>query len=300
MFRRMLRAYLSLTRGERNGFILLALLILALLAGRILVPLPVGRPAPDFSGSDSAFHRFLSDLNAAERRESPAGKKQDGKVDSPNPPRSPIRYFDFDPNQVTYAELRELGLPDGVARTFIKYRKSGGTFRSKTDLLKVYGLGREAYARLEPHIHIPPAAPPAERKKESLLLELNSTDSLRLRELNGIGPVFARRIIRYRDLLGGFYETEQLKEVYGLEAGLYEQVVRQVYTDTSRLRRMDLNRVDRVTLLRHPYLTPYQADAIAAYGEFRGEWRDVNEIRQHQLVPDSVFLRIRPYLEVGK
>lgn len=300
MFRRIFRAYLSLTRGERNGFLLLAIGILILLAGRIMIPVTADRPAPDFGGSDSAFLRFLSGLDSAGRRESPARVNQERKDDDPCLPRSTISYFDFDPNQVSYSELRALGLSDRVASTWVNYRNSGGTFRSKTDLLKVYGLRREAYARLEPHIRISPTPVRAERKKEAMLFELNSTDSLRLRELSGIGPAFASRIIRYRDLLGGFYEQEQLREVYGLEDRLYEEVVRHVYIDTSRLRRMDLNRVDRMTLMRHPYLTPYQADAILAYREFRGEWGEVDEIRKNQLIPDSVFLRIRPYLEIGR
>jgi hypothetical protein len=36
MIRRILRTYLSLTRGERNGFFILAILILILLTGRIM------------------------------------------------------------------------------------------------------------------------------------------------------------------------------------------------------------------------------------------------------------------------
>ena len=48
------------------------------------------------------------------------------------------------------------------------------------------------YARLEPYIEIPK-------------LELNTADSTALVALRGIGPYYARKILAYRDRLGGFY-----------------------------------------------------------------------------------------------
>jgi DNA uptake protein ComE-like DNA-binding protein len=63
---------------------------------------------------------------------------------------------------------------------------------------------------------------------------------------------------------------------------------------------MDLNTVERQTLGMHPYLTAYQADAIIAYREYKGEWKDIQEIVRNGLLPDSVFKRIRPYLKIGK
>jgi DNA uptake protein ComE-like DNA-binding protein len=50
----------------------------------------------------------------------------------------------------------------------------------------------------------------------------------------------------------------------------------------------------------HPYLTPYQADAIIAYREYKGEWKDIHEIMRNELLPDSVFERISPYLNIKK
>jgi len=48
------------------------------------------------------------------------------------------------------------------------------------------------------------------------LLDINTSDSSALVTLPGIGPVLSMRIIRYRNLLGGFWSVNQLKEIYGL------------------------------------------------------------------------------------
>jgi competence protein ComEA len=300
MMRRIIRAYLSLTRGERNGFILLALLLMLLMAGRAILPFTIARPLPDFEDADSAFLAFRSTLESAGREDRSGHGSHEKKRVSLERSRPTFRYFHFDPNRIGYRELLELGLSDRVAKTLISYRNSGGKFNNKQDLLKVYGLGASEYDRLEPYIRIGSPDPTDGKKHEVVPLELNGSDSLQLREIYGIGPVFARRIIRYRDLLGGYYAREQLKEVYGLGEAQYQEMIGKVCIDTSRLRRMDLNRVERRTLARHPYLTSYQADALMAYREYKGKWQDIGEIMQHQLIPDSVYRRIRPYLTVGE
>lgn len=299
MIRRILRAYLSLTRGERNGFFVLAMLIMALLAGRFLLPLLSNRPLPDFNEAETAFLSFRSAMLASETGERPVhGVSEREPGGAPSLTRRAIRYFDFDPNLIAYGEMLSLGLSERVARTLIKYRNSGGKFQNKQDLMKVYGLEMADFSRLEPYIIIPPA--PAAKKSLAAAFELNATDTLQLQGIHGIGPVFADRITRYRDLLGGFYSREQLKEVYGLQELQYEEIIRHVFIDTCLLQRMDLNSVDRETLLKHPYLTAYQADAIIAYRDYKGEWKDIHEILRNHLLPDSVFERISPYLKIEK
>jgi DNA uptake protein ComE-like DNA-binding protein len=301
MVRRILRAYLSLTRGERNGFLVLTVLIMVLLAGRILIPHLIERPVHDFTEAETAFLAFRSALQEAETREGleqlSAGRES-GSIHPPS--RAAIQYFNFDPNYIAYEELLKLGLSDRVARTLVKYRNSGGKFNSKQDLMKVYGLKMADFNRLEPYIDIPSVPVPAVKKQVPMAFELNGTDTLQLQGIYGIGPVFANRIIRYRDLLGGFYSREQLKEVYGLKEEQYEEIIMHVFIDTSFLRRMNLNSVERETLSMHPYLTAYQADAIIAYREYKGEWKDIHEIMWNQLLPDSVFERISPYLRIEK
>ena len=39
-----------------------------------------------------------------------------------------------------------------------------------------------------------------------LYLELNSVDTLALKQIYGIGSVLSKRIVKYRDLMGGFYD----------------------------------------------------------------------------------------------
>jgi len=96
-------------------------------------------------------------------------------------------------------------------------------------------------------------------------IELNTADSIQLQELKGIGPGFARRIIIYREKLGGYYAKEQLMEVYGFTDKLYNLIKSDITVDASKIRKMNVNRMDISHLKRHPYISYYEAKAIYDY-----------------------------------
>lgn len=86
--------------------------------------------------------------------------------------------------------------------------------------------------------------------KPGATVDVNTADTLLLQRVPGIGPSFARRIYKYRQLLGGYYCVEQLQEVYGMDREKYDQISPYVEVRTA-VQPIDL---DRDTLPRHPYL----------------------------------------------
>lgn len=64
-------------------------------------------------------------------------------------------------------------------------------------------------------------------------VELNTADTTQLQSVSGIGSTLARRIVRYRELSGGFTTTEQLLKVYGITLENFIRIEEQVYVDTT-------------------------------------------------------------------
>jgi hypothetical protein len=131
-------------------------------------------------------------------------------------------------------------------------------------------------------------------------IELNRADSLDLLPLPGIGPVFASRIIKYRNLLGGFVSHDQLKEVYGLPPETVEMLRRRTKIDTSVVRRIFLDSATFRELLRHPY---FQLEMVRDLMEFRdlmGPIGSTESLKINNIVPDSVLVKIIPYLQWGR
>ena len=132
--------------------------------------------------------------------------------------------------------------------------------------------------------------------KKSLSFELNTADSLDLVQLYNIGPVVARRILKYRSLLGGYVRKEQLREVYGIDSARYNDIAPHLTVDPSRITPIDINTADIDRLKRHPYLDYYQAKAIIRLREEKGAYAGVRDILNIPIIDSETFTRIEPYL----
>ena len=134
------------------------------------------------------------------------------------------------------------------------------------------------------------------RKKEPLMFDLNDADSTDLVQLYNIGPTFARRIIRYRALLGGFVDKGQLMEVYGMDSTRYNDIIPHLYITPNTVATLDLNSATIDQLKRHPYLDYYQAKAIVRLRETSGPYDDIHEILEIPIIDQQTFTHIEPYL----
>ncbi|MCX6233558.1 MAG: helix-hairpin-helix domain-containing protein [Bacteroidetes bacterium] len=135
-------------------------------------------------------------------------------------------------------------------------------------------------------------------KQNEIIVEINSADSATFDKLRGIGPKFAQRIIKYRDLLGGYYCREQLLEVYGMDSARLMPIWQNIYADTGLIRKLDINKASFSELLRHPYLEMDVVKAITRHREKSGDFHSIGELLDLKLVNDSIYRRTRPYLMV--
>jgi DNA uptake protein ComE-like DNA-binding protein len=135
---------------------------------------------------------------------------------------------------------------------------------------------------------------PVQRKA---LLELNSCDSAALVDLPGIGPVLSVRIIKYRNLLGGFASVEQLREVYGLPVETYGLISGRLYVDTLLIRKIKINSAGFAQLSRIIYLENYEVRAILKYLELSGRIGSMDALLENRILSPEKAARVEPYLD---
>lgn len=136
----------------------------------------------------------------------------------------------------------------------------------------------------------------AQVRKKPKLIEINSADSIALDELPGIGLVFARRIIKYREMLGGFAFPSQLREVYGMDSARLSGFIKLIRIDTSALRRLDLNKATFKELLAHPYLEYDHVKAIVKFRDKKGLIGSPGELWAAGVLADSLWEGLSHYL----
>ncbi|QOI96032.1 MAG: helix-hairpin-helix domain-containing protein [Flammeovirgaceae bacterium] len=293
-FRKQIGNFFGFTRAQVNAFLLLLPLIVLFIFSE-----PLYRRITRFAMIGSTETSKLDTL-VARFRNGAAGKE---KKNLP----IPDSLFRFDPNLATQSELVMLGFSARLANQLIHYRDKGGRFRKPDDLLKLYAMDTGLYTQLRPYVFIteaPEGYLPGNASRsltETVIpvFDLNQADTLQLQLLKGIGPVLARRIVKYRDALGGFVNTNQLYEVYGLDSAVVQQVNRQLTVNANfEPVLLNINEASEAQLAAHPYLSRAVARAIVTYRFQHGRFRTIADLAHVQLVPPEVYLKTKPYLTV--
>lgn len=303
-FKKFFKDYFTLSKTQQYGSIVLIFLILiAAVTPRIVSSCIEERRQPDFDKFREMMDNYVE---WTEPIETDDAQMQNDTV------------FTFDPNIATYDDLLCLGLPEKVSSNIIKYRKSGGKFKTPDDLSKIYGINDSIFARLKPYISIQQNVRQAKTKKTKrdnvqkqysygksersesnlTIIELNTADSAQLVLLRGIGPVLAKRIMTYRDLLGGFYSVEQLREIRNLSDETYTYLYMQLSADTAAITKIDLNHFKYRQLSNHPYMSLAQLNSIMNYKRLIGNFSSVNDLLKYKLVDTITYEKISPYLEI--
>jgi len=284
-----IKRYFTITKKEWNGLVVLVVLIAGVLAAPYVYQLLHKDSTINFKDFDKA----VAQLNKAEKNGSYRPDTSGPAVETSS---KPVALFAFDPNTVTTQQWEQLGLTDRQATIIAHYLAKGGHFYRKEDLKKIYAITPQDYQRLEPFITLPDAGPEYKKIKPGETIELNAVDSAHLTELTGIGPGLAVRIIRYRNRLGGFYRTDQLKEVFGIDSSKYAQVSNLVRIDPRLVKKIGINTISFDELRLFPYFTYKQVNAIIQYRVQHGNYTSIADMKNIAILDEQTLQKTAPYL----
>lgn len=296
--KQLLREYFTFNKRERNGIFVLLTIIVLLMAYLSISDRFIQREEVDFT----KFEREILTLNQEEQRTDYSIQQK--KTDREKSTIIPVQRFPFNPNNLPADDWKKLGLTEKQIRSIQKYESKGGVFRSKEDVKKMVVISPELYASLESYISIPEKKSKpifSEKKKEyraNPLLEINTADSAQLTSIKGIGPYFAKNIIKYRNALGGYYSKEQLLEVWKFDKEKLDAIQTFIQVDPSSIRKININTCT-VEELKHPYIRWNVANVIVNYRMKHGNYATIEEVKKTSLIDEQAFLKMAPYLKMG-
>ncbi len=300
-----MRELFRFSRKERSGIIILLLIIFLLIVLGKVIPLILQEDMSEFPKWESEVNSYLKSVG----NNNTIGRTLHPEI--------------FDPNNVDSIYLINMGLPLKVVSNWLRYLNKGGRFRDKEGVMKIYGMTPGLFEQLDSFIvfrkrssttvtsaeisssiktQFPVHRDTLFRKKAETIgstavktIELNSADSLQLLEIRGIGSILASRIIRYRNLLGGYYAIAQLKEVYGMREENFVAVSPFVSVDPSGVKRFNINLSTIQELGHHPYIGYKAARKVVRLRDKIGKYTSPDLLSS--IVATDSLNRLLPYLK---
>lgn len=296
--------------------VIVALAIVAVFCVGVMLVVNTFR-SKDKSNTTSAEHFTPDSIMTQEGQTSVEGKD---KAHALSAERS-VRIAPFDPNTIDSATLVSYGIKAWKVKNFIHYRNAGKVFRSADDMLDTYGWTKQDLQALLPYVRIGKtfqkqerASTPFEKEersneetakrdslrsymsnkfKERTLVDLNTADTTLLKRIPGIGSHFARSIIRYREKLGGYHQTEQLVEINDFPIETLEWFT----ISTPIQKKIDINKADFKQMASHPYIGYDNTKRIKNYQRLYGNIKSIDQLRSLQFFSEDELQRLLPYLE---
>lgn len=225
----------------------------------------------------------------------------------------PPQQFRFDPNTISADSFALLGFPEWQAKSLLRYRGDRRvTFRRATDLRRVKSLDSalvEAVLPLIDIVAVPYTAPAAAPDVASPVtyayhpkipppppesFDINSSDTSAWRTLPGIGSYRAKRIVRYREALGGFYSIAQIATTRGLPDSTF-QAIHGFLKASPIFRQLSINSASYDELKKHPYINRNLANSIVRNREKAGRFNGPEDLRRLRLIKEEELPRLLPY-----
>ena len=214
----------------------------------------------------------------------------------------------FNPNHAVDSIWLGFGVSEKGVQSIRKYLAKGGVFRKPEDVARMYCIDSMLFERMRPYLVLAQYQAKPERTQtpnrqcawlshqQAMRVELNSADTMELRRLPAIGISIARRIIQYRERLGGYHRLDQLLEVYRMTSGKLDTIQPFLVIDPSLIRPIIINSVSAQELGRHPYISPSQARALIAFRDKHGRFSQLADILKCLAMDSETVSQLEPYL----
>ena len=298
----MWKDFFYFSKSERRAVLFLLTLLFVFICMWVLFPVKEEETLEQDQEGIEEIKNFLAGVHEMEERQSL-------QYSYDKPKKRKVVLAAFDPNSADSIDFLQRGLSPFIAHTILQYRRAGGKFRTADDFSRVYGLSSEEFKILKPYIRI---AEVFRRKQDTLhavkkmrkdtlavykypegtLVDLNEADTTELKKIPGIGSGIARMIVAYRNRLGGFYDTAQLKEVDYVN----EDMLKWFKLENASIHRINANKAGLDRLRSHPYMNFYKAKVIMEYRRKKGKLKSLSQLSLYEEFTEKDLERLSYYL----
>jgi DNA uptake protein ComE-like DNA-binding protein len=274
--------------------------------GRFRVPADFAKMYALKPGDFERLEPYIS-IGGAKNRQTMAEFENYGKPNADLPTQS------FDPNTVTAAQLEQWGVSKSAIKGWMGYLGKGGRFKTAADVQKIYALSEEEFQRLVPFMqcnggaasttvalaNATPMMPPKTYTRAAITVDINTAAQEDWEKLPGIGPYWAKKIVYFRQKLGGFAAIQQVAETMHLPDSIFRKIEPLLTVNSPVQPAINLNDATFEQLSAHPYIDAKQARWIIAYRQTHGSIRRIEDLLDIPEIKPNWLEKMRPYFKIA-
>ena len=221
------------------------------------------------------------------------------------------KIFPFNPSFLTDHKGYQLGMSTDEIDRLLSHRAQGNYINSTEEFQKITMVSDSLLNTISTYFKFPDWVQNkktrkkfstniknSEEDKNYVQQDLNSATGEDLMVVKGIGPAFAQRIIKYRNLLNGYSMNDQLYEVWNLEKEVADRVLeRFIVIEKPNITKINVNTASFKEVLSIVYIDYELTKKIFDYRDEVAELQSLEELKQIEGFPVEKFDRIALYLQ---
>lgn len=295
-----LKSHFKFTNSQRNGILLLAILIVIMQCIYAFV---------DFSSDElpvdtETLEKFRSQIDSLKQ----VAKEND-----------PPKVFPFNPNYITDYKGYTLGMSPAEIDRLLEFRKKDQWINSAQQFQEVTKVSDSLLDEISPLFKFPDWVTDPKPKSRQIdyskqdnknsygektfdqKIDLNTATAQQLQRVHGIGEKLSAKIIAYRNQYkGGFISEIQLQDIYGLSLEVIERITRDFAVKTPRIvEKINLNTATRDELVTIQHIDYEIAHYIIEQRVLRDGFKSFDELMKVKNFPVQKLEIIKLYLTLN-
>lgn len=222
------------------------------------------------------------------------------------------KIFLFNPNFITDYKGYKLGMSVAEIDRLLEFRKTNQFVNSVDEFQKVTKISDSLLNVISPLFKFPDWVNNRKEKKEFekfpsrafakkekiILIDINQATKEDLIKIYGIGEAISLRILKQKEVLGGFVSMDQMSDVWGLSPEVIENLNSHFkIISLPEFKKIDVNNASLKELSQFYYFRYALAKEIITYRSMNGDFKNIEDLTKIKGFPVDKAKTIALYLD---
>ena len=289
-----MKKYFSFNKGQRIGLIALIVLILVVLSVNFLIDFT---PNEKLHNEEQQWLVLQTEIDSLKKTSEDSGYKM----------------YPFNPNFITDFKGYKLGMSVAEIDRLLAFRKKGKFANSAAEFQQVTKVSDSLLATMSPYFKFPDWVTAKNSKyqnyqkstykpyektvKKIVVQDINTATKEDLMKIFGVGDAISERIIKQREIFGGFISMEQMQDVWGLSPEVIYEMNKNFKIGTMpTITKIDINNASTKELMKLPYFRYALAREIVTFRSMNGRINSADDLTKIKSFPVEKVKIIALYL----